>query len=408
MPRLHFHVTSWIALVSVCISWPSLAMEQNQGHNISEESNANSASTWHPTALLVQPPDHLEEQAEDSSEESSGHGGSFIIAPLPISSPAIGSGVIPVLGYIFRLRKNDTVSPPSVIGVAGLVTNNGTRGFAAYSDLYFKRDTYHITAAYLRGNLNYDLYGIGILAGDAGRKLPLEQTGQVFRGEILRRLGWDFFGGLRFWSGSSVVEQRGSTTSGGVQLPPDVGLNTTLRALGLRLHRDTTPNRFYPIGGSILDFTSDFFSQDLGSKYSFQSYRFSFSKYAGFSKRQVLAYNLFVCGTGGQPPFYGNCIYGTNSQLRGYTAGQYLDRYMFATQVEYRLSLPKRFGVVGFGGIGEVVPGSSQILRARNFLPAGGGGVRFQLSKGYGVNLRADFARGKDNWTWTMGVGEAF
>jgi len=54
----------------------------------------------------------------------------------------------------------------------------------------------------------------------------------------------------------------------------------------------------------------------------------------------VLVYNLYVCGIGGRPPFYGNCIYGINSELRGYTAGQHLDRYMFATQLEYRLVLP--------------------------------------------------------------------
>ena len=93
-----------------------------------------------------------------------------------------------------------------------------------------------------------------------------------------------------------------------------------------------------------------------GSKYSFQSYRFTFNKYGRLSEKQVLAYNLFICGTGGTPPFYGNCIYGTNNELRGYTAGQYLDRYMFATQLEYRLTLPKRFGLVAFGGIGEVIP----------------------------------------------------
>jgi|GEM_PF-4698760 hypothetical protein len=37
-----------------------------------------------------------------------------------------------------------------------------------------------------------------------------------------------------------------------------------------------------------------------------------------------------------------------------------------------------------------------------------GGGPRFQLSRKYPVNLRTDFARGKDIWTWSMGVGEAF
>jgi len=136
----------------------------------------------------------------------------------------------------------------------------------------------------------------------------------------------------------------------------DLGLHTTLTALGVRLNRDTRPNRFYAKAGTLLDFTSDFFSQGLGSKYSFQSYKFTFNKYGDLAKNQVLAYNLFACLTGGQPPFYGNCIYGTNNELRGYVAGRYLDRYMVATQLEYRLALRKRFGIVAFGGLGEVFP----------------------------------------------------
>lgn len=121
----------------------------------------------------------------------------------------------------------------------------------------------------------------------------------------------------------------------------------------------------------------------------------------------MLASGSFACLTGGQPPFYGNCIYGTNSQLRGYTAGRCLNRYMFGTQLEYRLTLPKRFGLVGFGGLGEVVPGGNQPFRTNNFLPSGGG-VRFELSSKYHVNLRVDFAQGKDSHTWSVGVGEAF
>ena len=350
-----------------------------------------------------------DDQTKGQENANSVSRGSFIVAPLPISSPALGTGIVPILGYIFPFRKSDTVSPPSVVGVAGLVTNNSSRGFAAYADLFIKQDTYRITSAYLRGNINYDLYGIGISEARQGLKLPLEQSGQVFRGELLRRLGWDFFLGLRVWSGNSEVTRRSSGgTPSGPAPPADLGLHTNLRALGLRVNRDTTPNRFYPTAGTILDFTSDFFAESLGSKYTFQAYRFTFNKYWSLRPSHVLAYNLFVCGTGGTPPFYANCIYGANNELRGYTAGQYLDRYMYATQLEYRLSLPWRFGVVGFGGIGEVMSGGSQLLRARNLLPAGGGGIRFQLSKVYHVNLRVDIAKGRDTWTWGMGVGEAF
>ena len=398
------------ALLGACVLFAILAAAQEESqpqgglspHDFVHESELTDS-------LPAQLPTGSQTVVKSDEQKKSGSRGSLVVAPMPISSPALGTGLVPVLGYIFPFRKNDKVSPPSVVGVAGLVTNNGTRGFAAYADLFMREDTYRITSLYVRGNLNYDLYGVGVSAGRAGIKLPLEQTGQVFRGEVLRRVGWEFFLGVRFWTGSSAISLRlseGATPD--VPPPPDLGIHTTLRALGLRLNRETSPNRFYPTSGTLLDFTSNFFSEALGSKYSFQAYRFTFNKYGSLSKNQVLAYNLFVCGTGGTPPFYGNCIYGANNELRGYTAGRYLDRYMFATQLEYRLTLPKRFGAVVFGGVGEVVPGAAQAFGANNLLPAGGGGVRFKLSEKYRVNLRADFARGRDTWTWGMGVGEAF
>lgn len=399
---------SVLILLVNCVLFGIRASAQEEQHDSARVDGSVSASV--PISESDQKPEKAEIETQSGQKETLKRAGSLIVAPVPISSPALGTGLIPVLGYIFPLQKNDKISPPSVVGAAGIVTDNGSRGFGAYADLFIHEDTYRITSVYLRGNLNYDLYGIGIIAGQEGRKFPLEQSGQVLRIEALRRVAWNFSFGLRFWSGGSVVTPRASSAGETPEVPPppDLRLHTTLRALGLRLNRDTTPNRFYPTTGMMLDFTSDFFAEALGSKYSFQAYRFTFNKYGGLSEKQILAYNLFICGTGGQPPFYGNCIYGANNELRGYTAGRYLDRYMFATQLEYRLSLPKRLGIVGFGGVGEVIPGASQILRSNNLLPAGGGGVRFQLSKKYRVNLRADIARGRDTWTWGMGVGEAF
>ena len=333
--------------------------------------------------------------------------GEFVVAPIPISSPALGTGIIPVLAYIFRLDREDEVSPPSVLGAAGLITNNGSRAFAVAGQLYMKRDTYHASAAFLQGNLNYNLYGIGASAGNAGFQLPLKQDGSVFLGEFLRKLKWKFFLGPRLLTGhSSIMREPGGSDL--VLIPSGLTLNTKLTALGFRLNRDSRPNRFYPESGTFFDLTSDFFAMGLGSKYSFQSYRVSFNKYWGLKKKQVLAYNAYFCGTGGAPPFYGNCIYGTNNELRGYEAGRYIDRYMVATQLEYRLPLPKRFGIVGFGGIGGVAPGAREFFYSTAFLPAGGAGLRFMLSKAYHVNLRADIAAGKNGHTFGMGVSEAF
>ena len=171
--------------------------------------------------------------------------GALVPAPLPISSPAIGVGIIPALGYIFPFSRNDKVSPPSVIGAAGMFTNNGSRGFGVGADLYMKEDTYEVTTIYARGNVNYNLYG-----GEVFKelKLPLIQTGELFRAEVLRRTWWKVFVGPRFWTGNSFVTL--APKNGEIPpIPSDVGLHTTMRALGLRVIRDTRPNQFYPTAG---------------------------------------------------------------------------------------------------------------------------------------------------------------
>jgi hypothetical protein len=74
----------------------------------------------------------------DASNNNHEARGSWLVAPLPISSPALGSGFVPVLGYIFSIRTNDKTSPPSILGVAGLATNNGSRGIVLAGELYFQ------------------------------------------------------------------------------------------------------------------------------------------------------------------------------------------------------------------------------------------------------------------------------
>ena len=274
--------------------------------------------------------------------------------------------------------------------------------------LFLKENTYEITSGFGHGNVDYNIYGNGVAAG---LKLPLQQTGEAFFGEFLRRVGWKFFVGPRFITGRSFVTVRPNNATN-FPIPPEVGLHTNLTSIGARLTRDTRPNHFYPIGGTFFTFTSDFFSQALGSKYSFQSYRTEFDKYWSLSKGQVLAYDAYFCATGGNPPFYGNCIYGTSNELRGYTAGKYFTRYTLATQLEYRLVLPKRFGLVVFGGAwwddSRAEVNCYKGCRTATSCPAGGGGLRFELSKKYHVNLRADIAQGRDGHTFGMGVGEAF
>ena len=80
---------------------------------------------------------------------------------------------------------------------------------------------------------------------------------------------------------------------------------------------------------------------------------------------------------------------------------------MFATQAEYRRELPKRLGVVVFGGLGGVARRWNE-FRSDALLPAAGFGLRFKLDKKNHINYRIDLAFGREGRTLSIGVGEAF
>ena len=58
---------------------------------------------------------------------------------------------VPVFVYIFPLDTSDQTSPVSMLGAAGLATNNGSRGLVLGGQLCFKENTYRTTTVFVRG-----------------------------------------------------------------------------------------------------------------------------------------------------------------------------------------------------------------------------------------------------------------
>jgi outer membrane protein assembly factor BamA len=184
-------------------------------------------------------------------------------------------------------------------------------------------------------------------------------------------------------------------------------------SIGPRFEWDTRDNVFYPQRGLFMDVWSDFFTTGLGSKWTYQYYKVGFNKYMKLDEHQVLAFRAMGCAAAGDfVPIYDLCLFGAMNDLRGYAAGRFQDRRMFATQAEYRMMLPVegfagRFGFAVFGGVGGVGKKFSDI-EWEELLPAGGAGLRFRLTKKYPVNFRIDYAFGRYGNTLSVGVLEAF
>ena len=332
--------------------------------------------------------------------------GSLVIAPIPISSPAVGSGLILVLGYVFKLNQEDKLSPPSTVGMVGARTSGGSRGGGLGGRLYFSENKYQTTFAVAKGHVNFDFFGIGRIPGREPISVPLQVGGKVFFGEFLRNVWKDVFVGPRYQYRNLEVTLDGAQTPGGFEIPP-IDIKAKSVAIGVKVQRDKRNSTFYPTKGSLFDVSGDFFDQSLGSRRQYQTYKIFYNHYRAISPKQVLAYRGMICSANQNVPFYDLCFYGANNDIRGYTAGEFQNRRMFATQAEFRQVLAKRFGLVAFGGFGGVARRWNE-FRSDHLLPAAGAGLRFTLDKKNHINYRIDWAVGREGHTLTIGVGEAF
>jgi hypothetical protein len=117
------------------------------------------------------------------------------VVPVPVSNPTTGSGAALVGAVFFRM---DEDSKPSIFGVGGAYTSNGTWGGGAATEFAFDRDRYLAKGLVGYADVNYDFYGIGAAAD--GRFVHLDEHGGTIKGEFLARIAPNFYigGGLRY------------------------------------------------------------------------------------------------------------------------------------------------------------------------------------------------------------------
>ena len=365
-------------------------------------------------------------ETKKGDTKSSENKASWVLAPIPINSPAIGAGLQWAVARVFPLNKKDEISPPSTVGIGGVFTNNGSRAVAVGGRLYMKQDKYRFASAIGTADVNLDIYGIGKAAGDNGTFVPLKTKGTGFIGEALYGLKKGVYIGIRGQyrnlklslnrerlDSSDITNQPPDEVAAVIDQIGDQLLRQQTVSLGPRFEWDSRDSVFYPKRGVLMDVNTDFFSTGLGSKWSYQYFKVGFNKYIQVGPTQVVAFRGMGCAaTGDQVPIYDLCLFGTANDIRGYTGGRYQDRRMFATQGEYRLMLPfdgflGRFGVVAFGGFGGV-GGKFSDIGWGDLLPGGGAGARFRLIKKHPINFRVDYGIGKVGHTLSIGVLEAF
>ncbi|HEV7365127.1 MAG TPA: hypothetical protein VGN76_04725 [Gemmatimonadales bacterium] len=343
----------------------------------------------------------------DGTSRKTGRGVTPMFIPIPMKNTQLGWGLMLMGGLIHRFDPDTTIKPSTAMAGA-FATENGSWGLMAIEDARLSHDRWRLRAMLAHMEIRYDYFGIGEDAGNAGKSVAVQQNMNLAMLMILRRVAKNFYLGPTVLYMGAAVSLRDTS---GLGLPPPAAdtAHMQLFAPGLQAEFDTRNSDYWPVHGTKATLKGWFFLDADGGSPDFQRALFFWSYYTPVrGKGLVLAANLNACGASGDAPFWSLCSIGAGQGgLRGYTQGRYRDAVMTTEQVELRFHTAGRFGGTVFGGLGHVAPTFGDIFEAE-VQPAGGLGLRYQLTKNYPMHARLDYAWGRDGGLLYFAVAEAF
>lgn len=327
--------------------------------------------------------------------------GSIVVAPIPLSNPSLGSGLILGGGYMFQL---DETSDASFFGLAAMRTDNGSDAAGAALNLSFSGGRWVLKLAYGQANLNYTL---DLLSGLDFGKLDIRQTGDIADISIAYGLTDSISVGLdATWLKTAVAEQRLSAV-----LPPiigDFGVEVEQISYGPTLQWDTVDDTIYPTSGQRLRYEVQNGEGINGFEAHFVRQSLSLEAYSPFGEKMVLATKALACSVDGDAPFFSLCGVGLSDDLRGYAAGLYFDNALASLQAEMRLRATRRLGLTIFGG-GSALGSNFGELDDADLLVAGGIGLRYRVSQKFPLDFSVDSAWNADGvFSTYVYVGQNF
>jgi Omp85 superfamily domain len=352
-------------------------------------------------------------RADAQSSDSAAHksaGVTPIVAPIPFHNPQFDWG-LDLLGALIHRIGGDTAGPPSTAVVTGFATLNESWGVAAAEIAHLSGDAWRLQVLGGYFDLKYQFYGVGQTGGSTPIGLRQPVAGARVAG--FRRVAPNAYLGLGVQGAYVRVGLQDSV------VPPAFADFLTQRAtvnqlaLAPMLQIDSRDDEYFPARGLLMNLEAHLYMAAIGSDSTFQNYSIAAAWYSGWRRgRSVVAVGALSCYSTGEVPFYLLCTIGGFRGLRGVEMFRYLDNTMTTLQAEYRhmlgnLGILGRLGFAVFGGVAGVAstPGT---LSTSQFIPAGGAGVRFRLTKRYPLNFRVDVAGSKDGTLYYVSVAENF
>lgn len=311
----------------------------------------------------------------------------------------------------FKLSRDSAVRTSYVQGLV-LYTLRGQAVLGTESTIFFPGERYilktHASASYFPDRF----WGLG----NQSRSEDLEKytIGQFYiYPQLLRKIYRNFFLGISYEMQNVFKFEYGEGKPPGGSLFDIENVNgrhgSIVAGLGLVMQWDGRNNAFSPSKGFYLSYTVNDFTPRLGSSYAYTNHFIDLRKYYSVGRKDnVIAFQVVGNFNEGTVPIRSMANIGSNSMMRGYYEGRYVDKNLFGMQAEYRFHLKGRFGMVLFTALGRVGSQVADVVSFQNLKPSLGTGLRYAVDKKEKLNLRLDFGVGNQSNGFYFNLIEAF
>ncbi len=178
-------------------------------------------------------------------------------------------------------------------------------------------------------------------------------------------------------------------------------------AVGLVAIYDSRDNVINTWRGQLLEVSTYFYRREIGSTFDFTYLNVLYQKFWRLKHHHILAMQMKGRFGYGAVPFLDLSTAGNDDLLRGYAKNRFRDRNFVGGQLEYRFPLFWRFGMVVFGGAGEVYHQPDEI-RFDQLKYSIGAGLRFVVNPAERLNIRLDYGYGREGGHFYFVVAESF
>jgi hypothetical protein len=329
-----------------------------------------------------------------------GHG--FVPVAVPVTEPAVGYGVGGALVFI---RRNEPLEgggyrKPNMLALGGMGTENGTWATFAGHTGSWDDDRIQTLVVGIYGSINLDFYGIGDgPLNDHPVGYGLEPAGGL--AQVRYRIGRSRAQiGLAY--GFAAFDVSFDAEAPPEQVDPSE-LESRIGGLVPSLVLDSRDNAFTPTGGIYVDASTGLFREWLGGTSDFERINVTGLFYQRLATTLFLGARVDAASSFGEAPFYARPFI----TLRGAPVMRYLGENAASVELEARWQFYRRISIVGFGGAGSAWNDFGHAQDQENIL-TGGGGLRYELARRYGLHMGFDLAWGPDENALYIQFGNAW